>query len=781
MCNQRLNACEQQNQRDAPGNVVNHLGDFAQIVGKSETRQTKDNEEIKQKRRRSPNAVDLIHEQGRRKVGNREHAREKCVTKEASLGVKADAPRALRNVDARMGKMSKMAAPESAAATRKWTIQDQELSSLPSSFPLSLPASLAPSLPPSRHPSLPLSNTSSLLPTPPPSCSPALIGQSVALVGHAQNVESNSQSKSTVKLKPASIDKCAPAIAARVYSKYSGKGNAFKARWGKITHLLHKVSDTVHVFPDPTNVGSDRIPKIAVSLKPNSKGNCAPVDGNFVAARAAKLAGKGAVEADQGGRHAGRGGGGLGKPPNSCEQFLQERMTAAAMVMTERTGGIQGMIQFVIEALEEVGDHMCIAKLASTVYTLIGGTSKGKRAFDLCFHRFLEQLDVVNLGGIAPNFYAELNCNVPALEYGTPQELGGREGLVHDPLRVAAGRARAGACGTNIHQDIKGTSISLPSPPTPPLSRIPFTFKSIATNNDNTASTALHIYTSLPLTSLPLASPPTPPTPPSPPFRCLISMLLGAPGALVIEAHAGLSEARHLPPPLLWNGALVWGKDGDVKGHVAGEYRAQDIHRAKVHAVHVTGDDMELMVLVENALARQTEWGIVAWDFSRPVAGAQRRGARGSGAGRVGHGGGRKKGGGDGAPTQHTGGVCEECKGAGGQRLVCALPSSLAGHRWWLDEGLVARELDITRALAQGAGHESRTAPADTNGGAAGKQPRDRGQGGGRGGAVEEEWAYEVKLAKDARVGACVVWPETKLHRHLLIGRPEPLLVFWRR
>jgi len=431
-------------------------------------------------------------------------------------------------------------------------------------------------------------------------------------------------------------------FAARVYSKYPGKGNAFKARWGKMSALLHKLSDTVDVFPDPANVGIDRIPKIAVSLKPDSTGNCAPVNGNFVAARAAKMGGKGVVEADQEGRHAG-----------------------------------------------------------------------------------------------------------------------------------------SGACGTNIHQDIKGTSISLPSsptPPTPPLSRISFTFKSIASSNDNTANTALHIYT-----SLPLASPPTPPTPPTPPSPCLISMLLGAPGALVIEAHAGLSEVRHLLPPLLWNGALVWGNSGGVKGHVAGEYRAQDIYRAKVHAVHVTGDDMELMVLVENALARQTEWGVVAWDFSRPVAAAQRRGARGSGAGRVGHGGGWKKGGGDGAPTQHTGGVCEECKGAGGQRLVCALTSSLAGHRWWLDEGLVARELDITRALAQRAGHGSWTAPADTNGGAAGKQPRDWGQGGGRGGAVEEEWAYEVKLAKDARVGACVVWPETKLHRHLLIGRPEPLLVFWRR
>ena len=202
-----------------------------------------------------------------------------------------------------------------------------------------------------------------------------------------------------------------------------------------------------------------------------------------------------------------------------------------------------------------------------------------------------------------------------------------------------------------------------------------------------------------------------------------------------------LDQIRSLSLPLLWKGTLVWGTDGSAgKEHVV-----TGVYRADVRALHATGDDMELMLLVENALLRQSVWHVMASNL-------------GASSARLG------------TAVEGATGVCHECKCAG-QTLVCVLTSrrgssSVAGAEWWLDKAFVELDKRVAHGAAdQGARRASHECPDEDN---------DSGR-------ANKDWAYELTLAGDAGVGALVVTQKSRLHQHLIGGCAEPLLVFWRR
>jgi len=236
-------------------------------------------------------------------------------------------------------------------------------------------------------------------------------------------------------------------------------------------------------------------------------------------------------------------------------------------------------------------------------------------------------------------------------------------------------------------------------------------------------------------------APSNPPTPPTSLSRCAISVLFGAPSGITLEPHPPISQIRSLSLPLLWKGTLVWGTDGSA----GKEHGVTEVYKADVHALHATGDDMELMLLVENALLRQSVWHVTASNLG---ASSTRLGTAVEGAT----------------------GVCHECKSAG-QTLVCVLTSrrgssSVAGAEWWLDKAFVELDQRVAHGAAdQGARRASNECPAEDN----------------EGGGTKKDWAYDLKLAGDARVGALVVTQGSRLHQHLIGDCAEPLLVFWRR
>ena len=173
--------------------------------------------------------------------------------------------------------------------------------------------------------------------------------------------------------------------------------------------------------------------------------------------------------------------------------------------------------------------------------------------------------------------------------------------------------------------------------------------------------------------------------------------------------------------PLLWEGSLMW---------LGG--------RAAVRLLHVDGDDIRVMLHVENTLSRQSEWEVLSRELSdvRPRGGATGR----SGSGILGE------------------STSENCKRAfaASKMIICAVVSAKGGEQWWLDTSFAS--LHRPRADGRESG-----------------QRRSVGQEMG-----EEDWTFPINLPVEGSLCGVVVSHRSSLHRHLIRGRVEPILVFFR-
>ena len=169
--------------------------------------------------------------------------------------------------------------------------------------------------------------------------------------------------------------------------------------------------------------------------------------------------------------------------------------------------------------------------------------------------------------------------------------------------------------------------------------------------------------------------------------------------------------------PLVWEGVLMW---------IGG--------RAAVRLLHVDGDDLEVMLTMENMLLRRSEWAVVSGDHRAREREREREREEGRGEGerererekeRGRHGGGA--GGGS---------LREECKRAFGaaRTILCSVISGERAPEWWGD---------TFRGLGS------------------------------------EEGLFQVDLPTDSGLCGVLVPRMSELHRHLTRGHREPLVAFW--